>query len=74
MAYIRKYGSFLPFSKGGWNLLQNKLLFHRQMYLVLSYVENAFSSFDDSAPITSTALANCPPFSESDFYVMYGRA
>ena len=45
------------------NLLQNKLLFfHKQMYLVLSYVENAFSSFHDSAPISSAALANCPPF------------
>lgn len=32
------------------------------MYLVLSYVENAFSSFHDSAPILSAALANCPPF------------
>lgn len=38
-------------------LLQNKLLFfHKQMYLVLSYVENAFSSFHDSAPISSAAL------------------
>lgn len=26
------------------------------MYLVLSYVENAFSSFHDSAPISSAAL------------------